>query len=91
VPRRGWPELPEDLFASGPFVPVATGVPDHAYEDLPDPTGHRYGPVSETPAWRPLPELVVWVRRSVWPPLRPRISAAAPAASTRATVVSGTP
>lgn len=91
VPRRGWPEIPEALLAPRAFVPVATGVPDHAYENLPDPTGHRYGPVGESPAWRPLPQLVVWVRRSSWPPLRPQASAAPPAASTSATVVSGTP
>ena len=68
VPRRGWPPLPAGLLGRVDFVAVDTGVPDHAYENLPDPTGHRYGPAAEQPAWRPLPPLVVWVRRAARPP-----------------------
>lgn len=67
VPRRGWPPESNEVLAAGGFVPVPTGVPDHAYENLPDPTGYRWGPAHETPAWRPLPELVVWVRPELVP------------------------
>ena len=60
VPRRGWPTppLPPD---ANDFVPVGLGVPDDAYENLPDPTGARFAPSS-------LPELTVLVRRSLLPP-----------------------
>lgn len=67
IPRRGWPSATGPVLAAGGFVPVATGVPDHAYENLPDPTGHRWGPAEDSPAWRPLPELVAWVRPELVP------------------------
>ena len=60
VPRRGWPppEPPPDVDR---FVRVGLGVPDDAYENLPDPDAARFGPSS-------LPELTVLVRRSLLPP-----------------------
>lgn len=63
IPRRGWPPLPGTLGTTGSFVEVSTGVPDHAYENLPDPTGHRYTPLHEAP----FPPLTVHVRRELLP------------------------
>lgn len=63
IPRRGWPEVPGRLFAGGNFTAVSTGVPDHAYENLPDPTGHRYTPVADAP----FPQVTVHVRRELLP------------------------
>jgi hypothetical protein len=67
VPRRGWPSETGPVLAAGGFVAVATGVPDHAYENLPDPTGHRRRPVTVSPDRRPLPELMAWVRPELVP------------------------
>ena len=60
VPRRGWPS-PRLPPRAADFVRVGLGVPDDAYENLPDPTGARFARSS-------LPELTVLVRRSLLPP-----------------------
>lgn len=67
VPRRGWP-TPDlgpglDPAAAPAFVLLDTGVPDHAYENLPDPTGHRF---TDAPPGA-LPTLRLWVRRELLP------------------------
>lgn len=71
VPRRGWPSPVLgpglDPAADPAFVLLDTGVPDHAYENLPDPTGHRF---TEAPPGS-LPTLRVWVRRELLPPEGP--------------------
>lgn len=63
IPRRGWPEVPGTLLAGGSFAALSTGVPDHAYENLPDPTGHRYTPVHRAP----FPPVTVHVQRKLLP------------------------
>lgn len=66
VPRRGWggrpmrPHSPIDPERAEPFVTVDLGVPDDAYENLPDPTGARFRPSK-------LPPLTVRVRRELIP------------------------
>lgn len=67
VPRRGWP-FPDlgpafDPATDPAFVLLDTGVPDHAYENLPDPTGHRF---TDAPPGA-LPTLRLWVRRELLP------------------------
>jgi hypothetical protein len=67
VPRRGWP-VPDlgpglDPAADPALVLLDTGVPDHAYENLPDPTGHRF---TDAPPGA-LPTLRLWVRRELIP------------------------
>ncbi len=60
VPRRGWPRPvlhPED---DAGFALVVPGAPDDAYENLPDPTDHRFAPSH-------LPPLKIWVRRALLP------------------------
>ncbi|HSL82274.1 MAG TPA: hypothetical protein VLF66_05825 [Thermoanaerobaculia bacterium] len=64
VPRRGWPAVPGlDPAADPAFVLLDTGVPDHAYENLPDPTGYRF---TDTPP-DALSTLRLWVRRELLP------------------------
>ena len=63
VPRRGWPSDLGELEAERGLAAVDLGVPDDAYENLPDPYAHRYRP---TPPGA-LPPLVVWVRRELIP------------------------
>lgn len=60
VPRRGWPEPRIPPGADADFVTVDLGVPDDAYENLPDPTGARFAPSS-------LPSLRVRVREGLLP------------------------
>jgi len=81
VPRRGWrkPKRPPD---ANRFVRIGLGVPDDAYENLPDPDGARFGPSS-------LPELTVLVRRSLLPAADRKRAARGPAASTRTRGTSG--
>ena len=73
VPRRGWPEPRIPSLADADFVTVDLGVPDDAYENLPDPTGARFAPSS-------LPSLRVRVRKGLLPETGHGII---PAASTR--------
>ncbi|MFP3938982.1 MAG: hypothetical protein ACLF0P_01625 [Thermoanaerobaculia bacterium] len=63
IPRRGWPPLPEGLGRGAAFVEVSTGVPDHAYENLPDPTGHWYTRADGAP----FPPVTAHVRRELLP------------------------
>ncbi len=72
VPRRGWPEPAIPPSAGADFVTVDLGVPDDAYENLPDPTGARFAPSS-------LPSLRVRVREGLLPATVHEIT---PAAST---------
>lgn len=79
VPRRGWPEPRLPPAAGAEFATVDLGVPDDAYENLPDPTGARFAPSS-------LPSLRVRVREELLPET---VDESIPAAKTSAMGKSG--
>jgi len=80
IPRRGWPP-PARPPETADFVRVPGGIPDDAYENLPDLTGVRFGPSR-------LPEMTVLARESLLPP-RLKSHATGPAANTSTSDTSG--